>query len=173
MNSVRLNNFKLKCLLSTLVFFLCMNTTYAQPNLPQRSMTVQATQALNFGTFALSGGGDGIVTVGFNGSRTAVSNVYLADVSPLAQQAIFEIKLCQGRNVTITYLPTAIITGSNGGTMTLDIGPTEKGGIGSTFEVDNDCNFITILQVGGTLHIPATSPPGNYSGTFEITFNQE
>ena len=173
MARVILNKHKFKYLLPAFVFFIVINITYAQPGLPQRTITVQAIQALNFGTFALTGGGDGTVTVGFDGTRTSNSNVFLADVSQTAQQAIFEIKLCQGRNVTITYVPSISLTGSNGGTMTLDIGPTEKGGIGSTFEVDNDCNFITILQVGGSLHIPSTSSGGTYTGTFEITFEQE
>ncbi|MFA5297518.1 MAG: DUF4402 domain-containing protein [Lutibacter sp.] len=162
-----------RLLLFITIFFFFKGFSYAQPGLPQRSITVQATQALHFGTFALSGGGDGVVTVGYDGNRSAITNILLSNLSPIAQPAIFEIKLCQGRNVTITYSPTAILTGSNGGTMTLDIGPTEKGASGDEFPVDNNCNFITILRVGGTLHIPSTSPTGVYTGNFEISFDQE
>lgn len=55
----------------------------------------------------------------------------------------------------------------------MDIGPTEKGGNTATFAVDTNCNFITTLRVGGTLHVPAVSPAGVYTGTFEIIFEQE
>lgn len=154
-------------------FIFCINSIYSQPSLPQRTITVQATQALHFGTFALNGGGDGIVTVGFNGIRTSNANVFLSPISPTSQPAIFDIKLCQGRNVTIAYIPSITLTGSNGGSFTMDIGPTEKGGNASTFPVDNNCNFITTIRVGGTLHVPSLSPAGVYTGTFEIVFEQE
>jgi hypothetical protein len=94
-------------------------------------------------------------------------------MAPTAQPAIFEIKLCQGRNVIITFSATTTLTGSNGGSLTLDIGPTEKGINGASFTSNSDCNFITPLRVGGTLNIPGTAIPGTYTGSFDITFNQE
>ena len=160
-------------LVSFFCCFICFQNSYSQPPLPQRTITVQATQALHFGTFALNGGGDGIVTVSFNGMRTSNTNIFLSPLSPSSQPAIFDIKLCQGRNVTITYIPTIVLSGSNGGSFVMDIGPTEKGGNSSKFAVDNNCNFITTIRVGGTLHIPSVSPPGIYSGNFEIIFEQE
>lgn len=172
MKGVFINNNILKLLYST-IFLFFISYSYAQPALPQRSITVQATQTLHFGTFALSGSGDGKVILGYDGTRSSNANVFLSNLSPSSQPAIFDIKLCQGRNVTITYVPTTTLTGSNGGTMTLDIGPTEKGGNSAVFAVDNNCNFITVLRVGGTLNIPGSSPAGVYTGTFEITFEQE
>ncbi|HKK42735.1 MAG TPA: DUF4402 domain-containing protein, partial [Bacteroidales bacterium] len=88
---------------------------------------------------------------------------------------IFEISLCQGRSVIITYPPSVTLSGSNGGSMTLNIGPTEKGISGSVFQVNFDCNFITPLRVGGTLIVGNNSanPGGTYTGSFSITFNQE
>jgi hypothetical protein len=94
-------------------------------------------------------------------------------MAPIAQPAIFEVKLCQGRNVIITFSATTILTGSNGGSLTLNIGPTEKGISSANFTTNSDCNFVTPLRVGGTLNIPGTAIPGNYTGSFEITFNQE
>lgn len=162
----------LKWWLLTPVFFLTISFSYAQPVLPQRTITVYATQGIHFGTLCLNGTSGGSVTVGWDGTRTS-PDVYLSAISPTHQPAIFEIKLCEGRNVIITYSPTTTLIGSNGGTFTLDIGPTEKGVSGSTFAVNSDCNFITPLRVGGTLHIPDYSPSGTYTGSFDITFEQE
>mgnify|MGYP000728265447 CR=1 FL=1 len=75
-------------------FILCFSYSYSQspPPLPQRTITVQATQALHFGTFALTGGGAGTVTVGHDGIRTSNSNIFLSPTTPSAQPAIFDIK---------------------------------------------------------------------------------
>ncbi len=154
------------------IFVLCVNTSYSQPSLPQRSITVTPVQAICFGTLAVNAS-SGTVSVDYSGSRFSSGGVTLLNMSPSAQPAIFEIKLCQGRNVIITYSATITLYGSNGGTLTMDIGPTEKGGYGSIFPTLSDCNFITPLRVGGTLHIPANAVPGNYTGSFTITFNQE
>lgn len=158
-------------LLTALLF--CITTSIAQPNLPQRTLTVTATQSIHFGTFCVTGSAGGTVIVGYDGSQSSTGDILLLPTAPTAQPAIFEIKLCQGRNVTITFAATTILTGSNGGSLTLDIGPTEKGIDGSNFSTNSDCNFITPLRVGGTLHVPGTALSGTYTGTFTITFNQE
>jgi hypothetical protein len=162
-----------KSLILTIFLIVYANTIYAQPDLPQRTLTVTATQAIHFGTFCITGGAGGTVTVGYDGSRISTGDVLLLSAVPTAQPAIFEIKLCQGRNVIITFSATTTLTGSNGGSLTLDIGPTEKGISGASFTTNSDCNFITPLRVGGTLHVPGTAIPGTYTGDFEITFNQE
>ncbi|AWG20478.1 hypothetical protein FFWV33_02500 [Flavobacterium faecale] len=156
----------------TVVSF-CSSPVFAQPSLPQRNISITATQGLHFGTFALTGATGGTVTVGFDGNRTASPGIYLSSLSPTARPALFDIKLCQGRNVTVSYVPTTTLTGSNGGSFTLNIGPTEKGTNGAVFAVDNNCTFVTVLRVGGTLSIPAASPAGVYTGYFEITFDQQ
>jgi hypothetical protein len=153
--------------------FLNSIVALAQPGLPQRTLTVTPTQAIHFGTLCVTGGAGGSVTVGYDGTRTSAGNITLLSISPTARPAIFEIKLCQGRNVIITFSATTILTGSNGGTLILDIGPTEMGIDGASFTTNADCNYITPLRVGGTLHVPGTALPGTYTGSFEITFNQE
>lgn len=173
MKKLNTNTQLLKLLLSITVLSLCVSFSYAQPELPPRNITVTATQGMHFGTFCLTGGLGGTVTEGWDGTRTATGSIALLSMTPTSHPAIFEIKLCQGRNVIITFDPFTILTGSNGGTLTLDIGPTEKGPNGSSFSTNGDCNFITPLRVGGTLHIPGTAIPGTYSGNFTITFNQE
>ncbi len=163
----------LKLLFCTIVLFVFVGTSIAQPVLPQRTLTVTPAQSINFGSICMSGSAGGAITVGYNGSITSTGDIILLAEAPTAQPAIFEVKLCQGRNVSITFSATTILTGSSGGTLTLDIGPTERGSNGAFFTTNSDCDFITPLRVGGTLHIPGTATQGIYTGSFEITFNQE
>ncbi|UQD57332.1 DUF4402 domain-containing protein [Flavobacterium sp. K5-23] len=154
------------------ILILCCDFSYAQPSLPQRSITVMATQQLHFGTFAVGAGG-GSVIVGWDGTRTNTGNITLLSLAPTYQPAIFELKLCAGRSVNISFDPTVNLSGSDGGNLTLHVGPTEKGPNGTTFIINTDCNFVTPLRVGGTLDVPGGSIPGVYTGSFFITFNQE
>lgn len=173
MKTLFTNKYSFKSLFLTVILFVCAFFSFAQPVLPQRSLTVTPTQSIQFGTLCLTGGAGGTVTVGWDGSRTSSGDIVLLAMAPTAQPAIFEIKLCQGRNVVITFAPSTTLTGNNGGFLTLDIGPTEQGPNGSVFSTNSDCDFITPLRVGGTLHIPGSAPSGTYSGSFDITFNQE
>lgn len=162
---------KLPCTITAFLVFVGLS--FAQPVLPPRSTTVTATQGIHFGTMALTGVSGGTVTVGYDGSRSSSGDIMLFSIPPFSKAAIFEIKLCEGRNITITFSATTTLTSSNGGTLTLDIGPTDKGGNSASFATNGDCNYITILRVGGTLHIPGTAIAGAYSGSFEITFNYQ
>lgn len=165
-----MRNFSL--LFLTIAFCFYFSLSFSQPPLPQRTLTVTATQSINFGSFCMSGA-DGTITVTWQGIRTSTGGVIIIPRS-VAQPAIFEIKLCQGRNVIIAFEPTTILTNSEGGpSLTLDVGPTEKGGNGAFFPSNSDCNFVTPLRVGGTLHVPASAAPGSYSGSFNIIFSQE
>jgi hypothetical protein len=153
------------------LLFICIGQCYSQPNLPQRSVTVTASQGIYFGKFYDTGTG-GDVIVDWQGIRTVTGGI-VAPPSSIVKPAIFEIKLCQGRNITISYSNSIPLTGDNGGIIQMDIGPTQKGNNGTTFAIENNCNFITILRVGGTLHILPNTPPGKFVGSFFITFDQE
>jgi hypothetical protein len=169
MRIVNLNRIFLKLIFLTSILIFCLSTLHAQPNLPQRTITVQPTQAIDFGTFYVISAGT--ITVDWQGVVSTTGGVVSLSVAS-ARPAIFDIKLCQGRNVTITYNPTSTIT--NGvPSLTLNIGPTEKGPSGSTFTVSSDCNFITTLRVGGTLDVPGGTPAGIYNGSFSMTFTQQ
>lgn len=172
-------NLRIKRLLSVLLpaLFLFTVSALSQPGLPSRTVTVHSTQAINFGSFCLvnNGSSGGTVTVDWMGNRTATGQVMLLNSGPAPQAAIFEINLCQGRLVVITYPVSTILSGNNGGSVKLNIGPTEKGVSGSAFQVNTECSFITQLRVGGTLIIGSNTanPGGDYSGNFSITFNQQ
>lgn len=158
-----------------LSLFLCISISFnsiiisAQPALPSRQITVLPTQPIDFGVFVVNGGGTIEVDYQGNVNDVGVISVNTTTVTP----AIFEIKLCQGRKVTIEYDYSVMLTGSNGGQLELIIGPTERGENGDEFDVDSNCDFITILRVGGTLIVPSNAVPGVYSGSFPITFTQQ
>lgn len=149
--------------------FLCVYSISAQPSLPSRSISVMPTQPIEFGVFVLNGGGSIEVTHQGNVITNGVISINTMDVTP----AIFEVKLCQGRTVTINYATSVMLTGSNGGQLELIIGPTEKGGNDAEFAVDTNCNFTTILRVGGKLIVPINTVPGKYIGSFPVTFTQK
>ncbi len=152
---------------------LCVSYSYGQPSLPPRSIEVNASQSLQFGTFALTGGAGGKVLVGYDGARTVTGSIALLAVAPYAQPAIFEVKLLQGRNINIDFSATTSLIGSEGGSLTMNIGPTDKGISTAVFPTNNSRDFTTLLRVGGSLDIPSGAIAGSYTGTFFITFNQE
>ncbi|MDO9152679.1 MAG: DUF4402 domain-containing protein [Paludibacter sp.] len=169
------NLFRLQVLPAVLLFFAGFSS--AQPALPPRSITVTPTQILSFGSFCVSGS-NGTVSVSWDGTRTPTGGVTLLSGSVQAQPAVFEVKLCPGRRVVLTYDQT-INPGINGGSLMMNIGPVWREGSGtpltngSGFETYNDCDFITLLRVGGTLQVPVTALTGMYTGSFSVTFNQE
>ena len=173
MNATKYHNYLIKRLLLAIILCCCVTFSFAQPVLPQRTITVIPTQGIHFGTFCLTGSAGGTVSIGWNGSRGSTGSIGLLSISPTAHPAVFEIKLCEGRTVNIDFQDEITLSGSNGGTLTLNLGPTEKGVNHSTFFTSSDCNYVTPLRVGGTLTIPGTAISGIYSGSFNITFIQQ
>ena len=154
----------------TLIFFFCLNFSYAQPGLPQRTITVQPTQSIDFGTFYITSAGT--ITVNWDGTVSTTGGVFLLSSSTV-HPAIFDIKLCQGREVTISYNDPITNLTNGASNLTLNIGDNEKGPDGCSFLVNNNCNFITTIRVGGTLTVPGGSTTGTYSGNFSINFTQK
>jgi hypothetical protein len=158
-----------KILFLTVVLFY--NAIYAQPVLPQRKITLEATQELSFGRFHTRANG-GTISVSWQGIISTTGDVFAMPRSE-GMPAIYAVKLCQGRNIKITYPQTSELTNSNGDKLRLDIGPTEKGASGAVFASEQNCNFITILRVGATLHIPPNTTIGDYTGGFSVSFDQQ
>lgn len=158
--------------LLTLILFFYVEVSSAQPALPQRTLSVLPTQKLDFGLFLDANGSGGSISIDWRGNRTTTGSIVALKSYP-GKPALYEIKLCQGRNVIITYDPSTTLDEINGKSLKLDIGPTEKGGNGAVFATDKNCNFITVLRVGGTLHIPPNSTVGTYTGDFEVSFDQQ
>lgn len=156
--------------------FLFITISNAQPGLPQREITVVPTQPMDFGTFYVTGAGS--IKVDFQGIVSTTGGVISVNSSSVTP-AIFEIKLCQGRTVTLSNIYSVNINGSNGGQLELIIGEAKRDGLGevltngSSFAVDTNCTFTTILRAGGTLIVPANAVQGVYTGIFPMTFTQQ
>ena len=166
------------CLFAFILLYIGIVPLFAQsgPDLPQRTATVRATQALNFGDMTiLSGSSGGTVSVDHNGSRSSTGSVIMLNMGNPVQPAIFEVKICPGRMINVTFPTTTTLMGSNGGSMTLHLGPTSIGGSGSTFISNKGCDDIHLIRVGGTLDVGniGSNPAGLYSGTFSLTFIQQ
>lgn len=156
-------------LFSWLIF---SNLIYCQPPLPNHLISITAIKEMDFGTFCLVGGGAGTITLDENGNRSSTGSIVPLNIniSTLPTPAVFNIKLCQGRMIHLNYAPVTLF-GDSGGTLLLTLKPNK----GNDFQIVSDCDFVTQLKVGGTITTSgnAQSPPGIYTGTFYITFNQE
>lgn len=157
------------CLLSVHVFSQGVPTD-SLPSDPAR-IAAYTVQNLRFGAFT-QGAIGGTIVLSPTGNRSSTGDVVLLNMGILFSEAIFEVEGIAGTVVSINNGPNATLTGSNGGSMSMSIGTS------------NPISPITIvvqppgrtqINIGGTLNVgaPAANPPGTYTGTFYITFNQE
>lgn len=156
--------------------FLCFSfniESYSQgsPFPPPREIRVFGTQELSFGEF-YTGPIGGSVIVNPSGSRSSVGTVVLA--GGFGQPAVFIVELLPGRLVHIMINPQSTILNrvGGGGTMIMNIGPTDKG---TSFVTSSGHPFRNPVQVGGILEVGniTANPAGEYTGTFNVTFIQE
>jgi hypothetical protein len=141
------------------VLFLSIIAVSAQ------TITVTNDQGLAFGNFWQAGNSGGTVTLSNTGARSSTGDVVLLNSTFF--HSIFNITTESLSPVSITVdQPTAILSGSNGGSMTLEIGPPSP--------ASPSVSALSPVQVslGGTLTIGSRSnnPPGTYSGDVMITF---
>lgn len=129
------------------------------------NISVSLTRDLIFGGF-FTGSAGGSVTVTSAGTRTATGSIVLIPTRP-GSQAIFVVTL--DRKSAISWTVSSIVDLSNGKGSTLmltinDFYPISPANL--NFGANN-------VNVGGTITVgsPATSPPGDYTGSFSITFN--
>jgi len=140
------------------------------PGDPAR-VAVYTIQNLRFGAFT-QGAIGGTIVMSPSGMRTVTGDVILLNMGILFSEAIFEVEGIAGTVVSINNGPNATLTGSNGGSMSMSIGVSSPL---SPFIISVPPPGRTQINIGGTLNVgsPAANPPGNYTGTFYITFNQE
>lgn len=134
-----------------------------QPPKPIK-VTVDLLRNLNFGTFCYSNS-SGKVIIDPNGVRSSLGDIILINSNTSA--ALFYVEAIPGTQITILNGPDAILSG-NRGTMFLKIGDSSPR---SPF-TSSGTNAIAI---GGILTVGTkdANPPGDYSGTFSVTFVQE
>ena len=161
-----------------LILMTCFlsSVTYAQDpsdTLPPdpAAIHVFTIQNLQFGVFA-QGGSGGTITVSNSGGRSATGSIILINQGGSFFQCIIDVEAAPGSLISITNGADATLTGSNGGTVTLVIGNSNPT---SPFNTTVSPPARTPVNIGGTLTVgnSAASPPGNYTGVFYITFNQE
>jgi len=145
---------------------------YGQENPPRPiTVTVSLVQNLSFGAFYHYNTG-GTVVIYPDGSRSSSGDVVLLGLGFPVSTGLYDVVGNPGTLVSILNGPNAILTGSGGGTLTLQIGASDPT---SPFVITTSPPFSTQLRIGGTLIVgnPLANPPGNYSGTFDVTFIQE
>jgi hypothetical protein len=160
--------------LFALIFIFSSEVLTAQfgPPPPPRKIVVTPTaQGLSFGAF-YHGPAGGTVTVNSAGSRTGGGSVVLLGMGYTFTPALFEIIGNPGTIVTLLNGPDVLLNGSNGGSLLLHIGDSNPV---SPFVLTVPYKVVTQLRVGGTLTVGGSgaNPPGSYSGTFTIIFNQQ
>ncbi len=153
-----------------ILFLLGPVKVTAQPQ-PPRPVKLYTIQSMNFGAF-YQGFSGGTVIVYANGTRSCAGDVHLLMLGFSFYPAIFQVDAIVGTIVTITNGADAILTGSNGGSMTLHLGDSYPV---SPFITSIAPSGRTSVSVGGILTVgnPGANPVGAYSGTFSVTFNQQ
>lgn len=144
----------------------------AQENPPMPiEVEVSTVQFLNFGAFAI-GNSIGTVSVDSNGTRTWTGDVTLLNTGATVSPALFDVYANPGTLINITHPASFTLMGSSGQTIELQI---DSFSTGKTFITTLNPQTPTPVYVGGTLNLGAISAngPGDYSGTFTITFIQE
>lgn len=134
------------------------------------AISVFTIQNMSFGAFYQGTGGT--VVIATNGSRSVTGSVVPLNFGFSYFQAIFELEAPSGTIISILNGPNATLTGSNGGSMVMQIGGSDPA---SPFNVTVPSPGRTTINIGGTLNVgnPVASPPGTYRGTFSVTFNYE
>lgn len=150
------------------VFSLLMALPAIGQEPPPRPLTVTLQQDLSFGAF-YHGAAGGSVAISPTGARTFTGDIVLLTMGYTVSAAVYRIIGPPGTVVSLLKDTGVNLIGSNGGFLSLQIGNTTP-----------LSPFVTapgplLLNVGGTITIgnSADNPPGNYSGTFDITFVQE
>lgn len=157
----------------TVISIYCSGQTDPTDSLPgdPGGLTVYTMQNLSFGAFT-DGATGGSVIISNSGIRSITGNVVPLNLGISYFQAIFEIDAPIGSIISILNGADATLTGSNGGSMSMHIGGSDPA---SPFITVVSQPARTQISIGGTLTVgnTASNPPGNYNGTFYITFNQE
>jgi hypothetical protein len=164
-----------KCRLVFVVFIAILigsvQFLYAQEP-PPRPVEVTVTgQGLNFGAFSHSGSG-GTVTVTAGGIRSGSAGIYLINLGYSYTPALLYLVADPGTVVSILNGSNETLTGSGGGTLTLEVGDSDPSG---SFVINTIPPAHTELRIGGILTVgdSASNPPGTYTGSFDITLVQE
>lgn len=165
-------NRRLLAATALLVLYGLFCTVSAQEPPPRPvTITYNSSQPLAFGAFS-PGAAGGTVTVNADGTRSSAGDIVLLSLGFAYTPAMFNVEANQGTVLSILVGPPVTLTGSGGGSLTLQVAgslPT------SPFVTTLPWPELTAVLVGGTLTVGniLANPPGNYTGNFNITLVQE
>lgn len=151
---------------------LINNLLLAQENPPiPINVEVSTVQFLNFGVFTSSNSG-GTISVDYDGIPRTTGDVVPLNLGTTPTYALFDVSANPGTIISITHGSDIELTGSNGGTIKLNIDSYSKG---KSFLATAVPPMTNSIAIGGTLTIGnlSANPSGNYSGTFTLTFIQQ
>jgi hypothetical protein len=156
-----------------LIFTLFSVSAKAQENPPiPVQVQVNTAQFLNFGAFT-TGISGGTVTVTSGSIRNPpTGDIVLLSMGQPVSAALFDVTANPGTIIQIQPQSSINLAGSNGGSITLNI---DSYSTGQTFITTASPPFANPVYVGGTLTLGSSSanPPGQYNGSFTLTFIQQ
>ncbi len=169
---IKMKNSRIVFILLLTLFVQSVEKLTAQENPPVPiEVEVSTVQFLNFGAFAV-GNSLGTVSVDSNGTRTWTGDVVLLTTGATVSPALFDVYANPGTLINIAHSPSFTLTGTSGQTIELKI---DSYSTGKTFVTNSNSQTPTPVYIGGTLNLGAISAngPGEYNGSFTITFIQE
>ena len=152
-----------------LILTLFSLSAMAQENPPiPIQVEVRTSQNLNFGSFTV-GTGVGTVTVNSDGIRSNNGDTFLLNMGTTPSAALFDLTANPGTIIQINAPTNVALTGTDGGTIYLDINSFSSG---QTFITTANPPSVNEVFVGGTLRIDngSSAEPGKYNGNFTLTF---
>lgn len=172
-NDIQSNTYRYCLFFCVSLLFLFAHTSLKAQQHPPRPIAIYTNpaQGLFFGAF-YHGAAGGTVIVYPDGSRSATGDVVQLGLGQPFSPAFIDVEAPLGTRIGILNGPDATLSGSNGGTMTMQIGATN---VGVHFVTTVAPPGRTQVRIGGTLLVgnALANPPGAYSGMFQITFVQE
>ncbi len=141
---------------------------FFNPDLYCQSLEVVQSESLNFGEFTNIGSGN--ITLGYNDNISTSGNVILLGAN--YHSAALRLAITAQRTVSIYFLPGQMLKRTGGTeTMAITIGPSDRRSsfIALPLPAEN------IVKVGGIINVgsPFSTPPGAYTGQFEVEFTIE
>lgn len=168
MKQIKSNIYLLTCFL--VILFSSEMQGQELPPIPV-DVQVSTEQFLNFGAFTVGDAG-GSVVVDYTGTRTWTGDVTLLNMGAPITPALFDVYVNPGTLITITHPAQFELMGDRGNKIYLEINSYSSG---QNFVSTNAAEIPNSVYIGGTLLLgnPSANPPGKYSGTITITFNQQ
>lgn len=160
------------CLLSGLaiLFFAQVQSQQLKAGATSLSpvLKVNVRQELQLGAFT-QGSAGGTIRLQTDGTRTATGTVVPLNFGASYMPLVLEIEGPKGSIVSMLSEEVTVLTGSNGGRMRLKIAGSNPA---MPFIITDDPPAKSIITIGAELIVGNSqeSPPGNYSGSLNVSF---